>query len=436
MARLEEWLPPLTRYRNRLIDPAYSGSGALRGESRVIKRLLVVVAVVVIAGAVAWLAIRKSAPQEVSFAPVIRETLVDTVTTNGKAEPIEWTPVHAEMGGMVARLLVEDGQAVARGATLAELDDSAARAELTAAEARIAQIKAELAVIQQGGRAAEIADIEGAIRKAEVERQSAQREADSLARLVERKAATQQELLAARDRLAQAQAQIQALEGRRRALVTQNDLAAVEAKLKEAQAAAEKARRAIALSVIRAPAAGVVYSLKMRRGAFLAEGSEVARIGRMDRMRVLVYVDEPELGRVKTGMPVTVTWDAKPDRQWTGKVERAPVEISVLGTRQVGEVVCFVDNPNRDLLPGTNVNASIQSQVLRDTLTIPKEVVSVREGVTGVYVLTGDKLKWQPVKTGPSNVTRTQILNGLREGDRVAIPSGRAFKDGETVRPR
>jgi HlyD family secretion protein len=402
----------------------------------VIKRLLVVVATAVIAGAVAWLAIRKSAPQEVSFTPVLRETLVDIVTTNGKVEPIEWTPVHAEMDGVVTRLLVEDGLAVAKGAPLAELDGSAARTELAAAEARIAQIKAELAVIQQGGRAAEIAEIEGAIRKAEVERQSAQREAESLARLVEKKAATRQELLAARDRLAQAQAQIQSLERRRRALVTQSDLDAAAARLKEAQAAAEKAQRALTLSVIRAPAPGVVYSLKMRRGAFVAGGSEVARIGRMDRMRVLVYVDEPELGRVKAGMPVTVTWDAKPDRQWTGKVERTPVEVSVFGTRQVGEVVCFVDNPNRDLLPGTNINAAIQSQVLTDALTIPKEVVSVRDGVTGVFILSGDKLRWRPVKTGPSNVTRTQILDGLREGDRVVIPSGRAFKDGEAVRPK
>ncbi len=436
MARLEEWLPPLARYRNRLIDPAYSGSGGLRGESRVIKRLLVVVALVVIAGAVAWLAVRKSAPQEVSFAPVIRETLVDTVTTNGKAEPIEWTPVHAAAGGTVLRLLVQDGQTIAQGAILAELDDSAARAELAAAEARIAQVRAELAALQQGGRAAEIAEIEGAIRKAELERQSAQREAESLARLVEKKAATTQELLAARDRVAQAQAQIESLEGRRRGLVTQNDLTAAEARLKEAQAAAEKARRAITLSVIRAPAAGVVYSLKIRRGAFAAQGSEVARIGRMDRMRVLVYVDEPELGRVKAGMPVTVTWDAKPDLKWTGKVDRAPVEISVLGTRQVGEVVCFVDNPNRDLLPGTNVNASIQSQLLTDALTVPKEVVSVREGVTGVFALSGDRLKWQPVKTGPSSITRTQILEGLREGDRVAIPSGRSFQDGMRVQAR
>jgi len=436
MARLEEWLPPRSRYRNRLTNSACSAFVRHRGDLRVIKKCLAVLALAVVASAAAWLAIRKSAPPEVAFAPVIRETLIDTLSTNGRAEPAEWIAVHSELSGPVLQVAVEESQTVQKGALLAELDSSAARADLAAAEARIIQAKAELDVIQDGGRAADLADIDGALRKAEVERQAAEREVESLTRLVGKKAATGQELLAARDRLAQVQTQIQALQTRRRSLIGKTDRTVAEAKLKEAEAAAEIARALIAKSLLRAPASGVVYSLKVRRGAFIEAGAEVARIGRLERMKVVVYVDEPELGRAAVGMPVTVTWDALPQAKWTGKVDRAPVEITPLGTRQVGEAVCLIDNPGRDLLPGANVNAAIQSNIARDALAVPKESLHTRGGVMGVYLLAGERLLWRPVKTGLSTITRTQILDGLREGERVALPGARRLEDGLAVRPK
>ncbi len=83
-------------------------------------------------------------------------------------------------------------------------------------------------------------------------------------------------------------------------------------------------------------------------------------------MKVTVYVDEPDLGRVAEGMPVAITWDARPGQKWFGHVDKLPTEVIALGTRAVGEVTTIVDNPSHGLLPGVTVNATIISKVVPD----------------------------------------------------------------------
>ena len=135
------------------------------------------------------------------------------------------------------------------------------------------------------------------------------------------------------------------------------------------------------------------------------------------------------------GQPVKITWDGLPGRTWSGAVEKKPVAIVALGTRQVGEVQVTIENPNHDLVPGTNVNAEIRTSVAENALAIPKETMHRESGVTGIWLLRNDHVKWQPVKVGIASVTRAQILEGLQEGDLVALPSDRAIKDGDPVRP-
>jgi multidrug efflux pump subunit AcrA (membrane-fusion protein) len=102
----------------------------------------------------------------------------------------------------------------------------------------------------------------------------------------------------------------------------------------------------------------------------------------------------------------------------------------------VGEVSCVIENPDRDLLPGTNINAEIQSKVVTDALTIPKEALRREGGKTGVYALTpDDRVVWRNVKIGVSSYTKTQALSGVSEGDSVLLPTDKPIKDGARVNP-
>jgi RND family efflux transporter MFP subunit len=179
----------------------------------------------------------------------------------------------------------------------------------------------------------------------------------------------------------------------------------------------------------------MLYAIEVRPGDYVQPGQLIARVGRLNQLRVLLYVDEPELGRVSRGLPVTITWDAQPGRQWKGQVESMPLQIVPIGTRQVGEVVCVIDNPDLSLIPGTNVNAEIRSKTVSNALTLPKEALRREGNVAGVVVLEGERVVWHPVQIGTASVTRVEIVSGVKEGDRVALPVDTPLKTGDMVRP-
>jgi HlyD family secretion protein len=399
------------------------------------KKILAVAAVAVVV-ALSWAVYQRGKRlKEAPFVKVARETVVSAVTTNGRVEPLEWAAVSAERAGVLERVHVERGSKVQRGDLLAEVDRAAARAEVEAAEARVAQARTELEVISAGGPAAELAEIQGELSRLAIELEAARNERAVQERLLAKQASTRQLVDEAARRVSVLEAQIASLEKRRAALAGPAGRAAAEARLREAQAGLEAARLQLEKALIRAPITGVVYEFPRRLGEYLNPGDLVARVGRTGQVRVRVYVDEPELGRVALGMPVTITWDAQPGKRWQGKVERMPSEISTLGTRQVGEVICVIENPEGDLLPGSNVNAEIRSRVAENTLTIPREALRRDSNQDGVLVLRGDRVEWRSIRLGVGSVTRVQVVEGLAEGDAVALPSQQPLAPGDRVRP-
>ena len=209
--------------------------------------------------------------------------------------------------------------------------------------------------------------------------------------------------------------------------------------MNDAQAAVQLAAQRLQYGVVRAPISGTLYQFDLKQGAYLQPGDLVGLVGVIDRVKVTVYVDEPELGRVGLGMPVTITWDALPGKQWNGRVDRLPSEIVALGTRTVGEVTTLVENPNHDLLPGVTVNISIISRVVNDATSIPKAALRSMHGEAGVYKLVGDHIQWTPVKAGASDINNVEIVSGLSTSDKVAVrvvePLDAELKDAMRVKP-
>ena len=399
-------------------------------------RHLVWAVMLALAASGAWYAVRlRNQPPELVFARVVRESITSSVPTNGKIEPIEWAEARAEKAGPVESILVQRGAHVAQGAALVELNSGEARAELAATQARVSQVRADLEVIERGGRATDLSAISGELEREKLELAVAQKEYDTLVRLKAKQAATAFEVTQAKDRVDRAQVQIRTLEQRRGALVVPQERSTAEARLRDAEAAVALAEERIRKSVIRAPISGTVYQFDLKPGAYLNAGDLVASIGQLDRVRVKVFVDEPDLGRVARGKPVVITWDAVPGRQWKGIVDKTPSQIVPLGTRQVGEVLCVIENPNNELLPGTNVNVEIGTEEAANALTIPKEAVRRELGQAGVFTLAGNKLAWKKITLGVANTTRTQV-EGLNENDPVALPSDKLLKEGMTVIPR
>jgi HlyD family secretion protein len=384
---------------------------------------------------IAWMVSNRSKPAEVEFIKVTRENIVSMLSTNGKVEPIEWMPARAERAGVVAHVLVSRGQYIKQGQSLVELDTRVAQAELSRAQAGIEQAQTEQQLLDQGGRISQRQQLDADLARARLDLDVANKQAQALERLVARQAATRVELDAARQTAEQLQLRIQALETQKSSLVTGTDKEIAKSKLREAQAAAQIAKTNLDLSVVRAPMDGVLYDFDLKQGTFVNPGELIGRVGRLDRVRVTVYVDEPDLGRVHIGEPVVITWDAMPGHQWKGTVDKFPTQVVKLDTRQVGEVGCVIENPDRDLLPNANITAEIQATTAGNALVVPKEVIRRLGAETGVFLLQNDRVVWRKVSLGVASYTKTQVLSGLNEGDAVALPSEKVLKDGLRVEP-
>jgi HlyD family secretion protein len=376
----------------------------------------------------------RNQPFEVPFAKVVHETIVSSVATNGKVEPVEWAVARAERPGAVTKIFIRRGQRVSQGEILVELDATEAQTDLAVANARISQARAEIEVLAKGGRSADLADISGNIERLRLDLETAQKEYDSLVRLQSKQAATRYEVSSAEQRIESIKLQIKSWNDRKGALVGTSDRTSAEARLQDAQAAARLAESRLQMSTVKAPVSGTVYQFDLKPGAFLNAGDAIASIGLLDRVDVTVYVDEPDLGRVMKGMAVSITWDALPGRLWKGTVDKTPTQIVPNGSRQVGEVVCLIQNPDMDLLPGTNVNAEIRSESVENALTIPKEAVRHESNQTGVFLLEGDHVVWRKIVLGVNSTTRTQV-DGLKDGDPVALPTEKPLKGGMQVKP-
>lgn len=395
--------------------------------------VLMAVLLLVGLGGVAYWQFSAEAPMVV-VERVRRGAFEDQVTTNGRIEPYQWASARAEREGLVLQVPVVKGQKVVQGAVLAVLDSREAERDLQTAQARMQEAQALINVLNGGGRRAELVEIEQGLLQRKQEREQAKKELAVAERLLGKNAGTKEEVRLALERVERVDLQIAGLEARRPALVGQQELSSARTRLEEARLAAEGARRRIELGVVRAPLAGVVYQLDARVGTFLTPGALVANVGRTDLLKVMVFVDEPELGKVKQGLPVTITWDALEGKTWAGVVDKTPTQIVPLGTRQVGEVECRLENAGEELLPGTNVNAAIRTKNEAGALLVAKEAMRVKDGVAGVYLVEGEVLVWRKVEFGASNITHVVVREGLKEGEGVVMGPEAGLKVGGKVR--
>jgi HlyD family secretion protein len=402
-----------------------------------LKKIVLAIVLIAVAALAWWIYTVRSTPPTAPFTKTVRQKIANNLSTNGKVEPQDYQEVRASVQGLIARLPVHQGDTIAQGQVFAEISQPGQQDELQSAEARAAQARAELSTLSAGGRSADIAEIEGNLAVLRKQREAAQATVDSLQRLVNKQAATTFELKQARDAVAEIDARIAANEKRRPALVGKGDIEAAQARVRDAEAGVALAKTHMAQNVITASLSGVIYDLPVRAGAYVHPGDLLGAIGKIDPVRVRVYVDEPELGRVAIGQPVRITWDALPGKEWTGAVDKLPTQIVAQGARQVGEVLCTIHNEGRQLLPGTNINAFILTQVVDNALTIPKSAVRQEEQGKGVYVFQPDgTVRWTSITTGATDALHVEVTSGLSEGAEVMLPSDVTVHGGDRVIPK
>jgi HlyD family secretion protein len=384
---------------------------------------------------------RKPVPTISAVTPM-RENLISSISSNGKVEPIRPYVMRAQMDTFVERVHANEGQSVRRGQLLVELNVKDAAARLAEARARMLRAEDDLRAAKAGGKTDEAARVAGDLAKAQAERDRLQKDHDALVRLVAQQAATKDELSANELALTKAQAEATRLEAAKlefeRGVKLDADRAALQVQQAQNETAAleEKVRT----GRITAPADGTLYSLPVKAGDYVKVGELVAEMADLHNVRVRAFIDEPELGSLEPDEPVKITWDALPNRSWTGKTEIIPKQVVARGTRSVGELLCSISNDKLELLPNINVNVRINARERRGVLSLPRGAVQAEGARRYVFVVKRNqlgvgkaKLERREIHVGIADATNYEVVSGLQEGEMVALPGDVDLRDGMTV---
>lgn len=397
-----------------------------------------IVWLLVAAGAIVLLAALASRepPPVVSVAQAQRANISAAITSNGKVEPIEPHTRRALYDTFVERVHAVEGRAVKQGELLATLNADDIRAEVARLRDQLLKAQEEVRTGRSGGPAAEIAQVESDIRQTEADVARLKHERESLERLMAKQAATQHEVDQTKLALAKAEENLRVLRQKREELRRTAGLSAERGslQLEQTRAALRAAEEKLASARVTAPAAGTLYALPIRAGQFVRTGEILAELADLRRVQVRAFVDEPELGGLATGQAVEITWDAMRGRTWQGRTEQIPKAVVARGNRSVGELLCSVENAELALLPNTNVDVRISVQQRPNTLAVPRAVVRSEGNERYVFVLDGETLRRRTVTVGIASTTQYEILEGLKEGERVALPGDAVLRDGMSVR--
>jgi HlyD family secretion protein len=380
---------------------------------------------------------------KISAVMPVRENIVASLASNGKVEPISPFVMRAQLDTFVEKVSVQEGQAVKKGQLLIALNVKDAAAQLAEARSKLLRAEDDLRAAKAGGRSDQAAQAAGLLATATAQRDRLQRNHDTLTRLIAQQAATKDELAANDVELAKAQAEVTRLSAAKQEFDrgVQLDAGRSTFAVQQAQSEVAALEEKVRTGRITAPADGTLYSLPIKTGDFVKTGDLLAEMADLHKVRVRAFIDEPELGVLEPGQQVRITWDALPNRTWTGRTEVIPKQVVARGARSVGELLCTVNNDKLELLPNINVNVRINSQERSNVLTVPRGSVASDGNQRFVYVVKHNelsvnksRLERREIHVGIADSTNYEVTSGLQENEMIALPGDIELKDGMVVR--
>ncbi len=227
------------------------------------------------------------------------------------------------VAGRIAQLQLDEGASVQAGMSIAELDRVPFENDFAAAQAQVAQARAELSKTTHGYRVEEIAQASAMVRQREADLLNARVTLERLQDLVAKSLVTRQQVDDAQARVRVAEGALASAREQLN-LVTRGsrkeDIEAQTAALAAAQARLDQAKTALGDTTLVAPSDGIVAVRAREVGAIVQTGQTVYTLALTDPVWIRAYVPQPRLGRIKPGMQVKIEIDSMPGKQYDGTV--------------------------------------------------------------------------------------------------------------------
>jgi len=295
--------------------------------------------------------------------------------------------IKPKLPGRLDRVLVDIGDRVSEGQVVATIDRGEFDAQLDATTAAVGVAEAALE------------SAEAALANAVIEHERAKT-------LFEGGAIPRQRLDAAQTA--------------HRSAVAQRDLA--KANLAQAEATVRRAREVQRDATLRAPVSGFVVERNYDAGAIPGD-LPVVVVADIRQLKLEAGVSELEAGRLRTGLPATISVQAKPGERFTGQLAAIAPEVDEKNRHFRIEV--RVANPDGNLLAGMYATARLVLSAAENAVTVPREAIATRDGKRVALKVDGDKVIPVAVVEGLNDGRLTQIVSGLSAGDQVIADARR-----------
>jgi RND family efflux transporter MFP subunit len=176
----------------------------------------------------------------------------------------------------------------------------------------------------------------------------------------------------------------------------------------------------------------VVAERYVDEGQTVAANAPLLLIVELHPIVGVVFITERDYARLKPGQLVSLTTDAYPGEQFTGRIDRiAPVFRK--STRQA-RIEMIIDNAQHRLKPGMFIRATVVLDQVPDATIVPQQALTIREDRSGVFIVAenGRSVAWREVKVGIREGDRVQI-KGEKLSGRVVILGQQLVNDGSAI---
>lgn len=348
-------------------------------------------------GAIAFVAMRSRGPAydvEALTVPVEMTALTVRITASGRVEPAQTVNLSPKTSGIVEQLFVEQGDRVEEGQLIAQMESRDIEAQRRQREAALAEAVAQLADVQRGTDAEEIAQAEAAVQSAAAQVQDTQARLDLAEAQMVRNQQLQAQGAISRDELdnfeqslrsaraALTSAEFQAQEAEERLADLLNDpkpeeVAQAEARLSQAEAQLEASNVQVEDAQVRAPFAGTITQKFASEGAFVtpttsasdaSSATSTAIVALASGLEILAEVPEVDIGQIRPGQAVEIEADAFPDETFRGVVRIIAPEAIERQNVTLFEVRIDLQTGQSQLLSNMNVTVAFLGDQLTDAL--------------------------------------------------------------------
>jgi RND family efflux transporter MFP subunit len=365
---------------------------------------------------------RQAGPVRVRVSPVVARELQRTVESVGTLFPYEEVVISAEIEGPVTEVTADLGDRVEADRVLVRVSEEEQRYLLQQNEAQLRQSLERLGLKNENDRVRDIKETPE-VRRAQADLTEAEQRFQRVRSLVEQSIGSRQDLDQAQARYQAAQAAYETTLNQTRNLIQEVERYRAQLNLQ---------RKKLRDTSVRAPFVAYVKDRQVNVGQFVRPNTPLFTLVKTDPIRLRIEVPERMAPWIRVGQIAQVTVEAFQNREFQGKIWR--ISPTVEQSKRTFIVEALIANPEGDLKPGSYAKARVETNKSDRVKLIPRRALNYVFGTNKAYVVNAESsIEARDVKIGDAFGQDVEIIDGLEEGERVAVTQVNRLDTGTRV---